>query len=101
MSIVTNVEMPHENVVERRCFKELLDTVLHSEKVFAIVGPKGVGKTTSLLYLLFKLREEKPNSVLMWLPPNILGSCSKSWMDYAKSCLKKEGKKNSHVLNHG
>ncbi len=57
--------MSSTDFVEKRSFKELLDTVLHSEKGLAIVGPKGVRKTASLLYLLFKLWEEKPNSMLM------------------------------------
>lgn len=79
------------NLIETKSFQKLSMAVLDYENGVVIVGPKGVGKTSSLFYLLHKLRGKKKDSIILWLSSEMLGWINEDWNAYAKSCLK-EGK---------
>ena len=76
--------------MESNFLKYIYDQATTSTSGISIVGPKGVGKTTSLYYMLHKLRKEHKNSVVIFANGLHISS-SKKWKDYAKKVLP-EGK---------
>ena len=57
-----------------------------------LVGPKGVGKSTFLYYILSILRGKKVNSTILWLSSRKLCSHDEDWNEYAMSNLMGKGK---------
>ena len=71
-------------VIETESMKSLWIEATQEGKLF-IAGPKGVGKTTSLLYIFSKVRERK-DSVRICLTANMMSKPpSEFWIDYMKS----------------
>ena len=68
-------------VIETESMKTLWIEATEEGKIF-IAGPKGVGKTTSLLYIFSKVRKRK-DSVCICLTANMMSKPPPEfWIDY-------------------
>ena len=83
-----------------KVYEKIFTEALNCDKVVLIVWPKWAQKSSSLHYLLSKLRKEKADSTILWLSSGKLGSHDEDWNKYARHHVIKHVR-NRHALSYG
>ena len=74
-------------LVDTESLIRVYQAAVNSEKGILIGGPKGVGKSTSLLYVFHKLTEDHPNALMMLAFAETLTFSCNDWKSFAKELL--------------